>query len=80
MHRETGTPCAVKVMNKRKVLADEKSREQLKQEVAILQRIRHPNIVRYMEVFEGDVYVYVVLEYAGGGELFEYTVSHTRVR
>lgn len=67
-------------MNKRKVLADEKSREQLKQEVAILQRIRHSNIVRYMDVFEGDVYVYLVLEYAGGGELFDYAVSDTGVR
>lgn len=50
-------------------------REQLKQEVEILQRLDHPNIVKYRGVFEGDRYIYLVLEYVAGGELFNHIVD-----
>jgi serine/threonine protein kinase len=39
------------------------------QEVYILQKIRHSNIIRLYEKFEDHKYYFLVMEYAGGGDL-----------
>ena len=31
----------------------------------------HPNIIKYHETFESPKYIYIVMEYCEGGELFE---------
>jgi len=41
----------------------------LKSEVKILQELRHPNIISLKEVFATDQSIYLITEYAGGGEL-----------
>lgn len=43
----------------------------IKEEVAILTKLDHPNIVRYYETYEDDKNIYLVMEYIGGGELFD---------
>ena len=40
--------------------------------------IRHPNIVRLYDVIETDKFIGIMLEYASGGELFNY-ISHTDI-
>jgi serine/threonine protein kinase len=44
---------------------------QLGREIDILKRVRHPNIVNVCDVFESPRYIYLVLELARGGELFD---------
>ena len=39
------------------------------QEVYILRKIRHSNIIRLFEVFESSKHMLLVMEYAGGGDL-----------
>jgi len=70
IHKNTGDACAIKFLNKRKFWSDPKIKDQVVREVEILQQIQHPNCVQYKELFEGDTYVYLVLEFADGGELF----------
>jgi len=70
IHKKTGDACAIKFLNKRKFWSDPKIKDQVVREVEILQQIQHPNCVQYKELFEGDTYVYLVLEFADGGELF----------
>jgi calcium-dependent protein kinase len=41
------------------------------EEIRILRTLDHPNIVKYYETFEGDQYIYIVMEYCSGGELFD---------
>ena len=36
----------------------------------ILKKIRHSNIIRLFEVFENKKHIMMVMEYAGGGDLF----------
>jgi calcium-dependent protein kinase len=36
-----------------------------------LKRLDSPNIVKYYETYEDDNYVYLVMEYCSGGELFD---------
>lgn len=55
-------------MNKKK-LADHL--DAIQEEVNILTRLDHPNIVKYYETYVDEKYIYLVMEYIDGGELFE---------
>ena len=43
----------------------------MKLEVNILKKLDSPNVVKYYESYEDEEYVYLVMEYCPGGELFE---------
>lgn len=43
----------------------------IREEVSILTKLDHPNIVKYYETYEDEKNIYLVMEYIGGGELFE---------
>lgn len=45
--------------------------ESLKREVSILMLVDHPNIVKLKEVMTSNSKIYLVLEFVGGGELFD---------
>jgi len=45
--------------------------EHIKIEIKIMYSINHGNIVKLYNHFEDDSYVYLVLEYAPGGQLWE---------
>ena len=47
----------------------DKFKEKLKKEAAILSRLRHPNIVSVLDIFEENNTVYMVMEYISGGSL-----------
>uniref|UniRef100_A0A8B9JKC5 non-specific serine/threonine protein kinase n=1 Tax=Astyanax mexicanus TaxID=7994 RepID=A0A8B9JKC5_ASTMX len=53
---------------------------QLFREVRIMKALRHPNIVQLFEVIETEKTLYLVMEYASGGEVFDYLVSHGRMK
>ena len=59
---------AIKVMNKIK-LKDHLA--VILEEVNILTNLDHPNIVNYYETYVDEKYVYLVMEYIGGGELLD---------
>jgi len=39
-------------------------------EIAIMRKLYHPNVIQLFETFEDDSNIFVVLEYCAGGELF----------
>lgn len=45
--------------------------EDLMNEVAILQKLDHPNIVKYYETYEDVRFLYLVMQYCPNGELFD---------
>ena len=59
---------AIKVISKKKI-GDEL--DQLLDEINILKSLDHPNIVKYYETYENQKYMYIVMEYWPGGELFD---------
>ncbi|KAK5981074.1 Non-specific serine/threonine protein kinase [Trichostrongylus colubriformis] len=49
-------------------------------EVKIMKQLDHPNIVKLYQVMENEQTLYLVLEYASGGEVFDYLVAHGRMK
>uniref|UniRef100_A0A8C1FED8 non-specific serine/threonine protein kinase n=1 Tax=Cyprinus carpio carpio TaxID=630221 RepID=A0A8C1FED8_CYPCA len=49
-------------------------------EVRIMKLLNHPNIVKLFEVIETDKTLYLMMEYASGGEVFDYLVAHGRMK
>lgn len=43
----------------------------LKDEVRLLAKCKHPNIIGFKEFYDEELYYYLVSEVVGGGELFD---------
>ena len=78
-HQLTGEKVAIKVLEKDKIV-DVHDVERVTREIHILKMVRHPTIVQLYEIIETDRELYLIMEYARGGELFEYIVNRKRVR
>ncbi|KAL8215156.1 hypothetical protein R6Q57_004605 [Mikania cordata] len=66
----TGQSVAIKVIDKEKVLRVGLT-NQIKREISVMKRVRHPNILQLYEVMATKTKIYFALEYAKGGELFD---------
>lgn len=69
-HISTGSLYAIKVVAKAKII-ERGMVEQLKREVRIMYSLSHPNIIKLHNHFEDDNNVYLILELADGGNLFQ---------
>ena len=65
----TGEEVAIKVIEKEKIFKSGLTAH-IKREIAVLRRVRHPNIVQLYEVMATKLRIYFVMEYVRGGELF----------
>ncbi|KAB7507726.1 Serine/threonine-protein kinase MARK2 [Armadillidium nasatum] len=54
--------------------------KELFREVRIMKILDHPNIVKLFQVIETEKTLYLVMEYASGGEVFDYLVFHGRMK
>ncbi|KAK9247961.1 kinase-like domain-containing protein [Lipomyces tetrasporus] len=68
--KATGYVCALKVMEK-KELIHFKVEKQFRREIEIQSNLRHPNILRLYGHFHDSSRVFLILEYAGQGEMFK---------
>lgn len=74
-HVATGDEAvAVKVISRQTVTET----AQLRQEVEVLRRISHPNIVRFRDLKKSPTHFYLVLEYCAGGDLSQFLREHGR--
>lgn len=71
----TDEAVAVKVISRQTVTET----AQLRQEVEVLRRISHANIVRFRDLKKSAAHFYLVLEYCAGGDLSQFLREHGRV-
>ena len=67
---------AIKLIRKDTVPPKSSRETKVFREINALKLLTHPNIVRLEEVIQNDKYIGIVLEYASGGELFDYILNH----
>nr|XP_034326919.1 MAP/microtubule affinity-regulating kinase 3 isoform X7 [Crassostrea gigas] len=77
-HVPTGREVAIKIIDKTQL--NPSSLNKLFREVRIMKNLDHPNIVKLFEVIETEKTLYLVMEYASGGEVFDYLVAHGRMK
>ncbi|XP_060074238.1 serine/threonine-protein kinase H1 homolog [Ylistrum balloti] len=68
-HRVTRQPYAIKMIDR------VQGKEVFEAEVAVLRRVKHSHIIQLIEVFETKDKVYMVMELATGGELFDRIIA-----
>lgn len=71
-HKGTKQPYAVKMIE----VKQREGRSAADSELRVLRRVRHPYIVQLIEVFEAPDKIYMVMELATGGELFDRIIKH----
>ncbi|XP_078191955.1 MAP/microtubule affinity-regulating kinase 3 isoform X25 [Callithrix jacchus] len=69
---------AIKIIDKTQL--NPTSLQKLFREVRIMKILNHPNIVKLFEVIETEKTLYLIMEYASGGEVFDYLVAHGRMK
>lgn len=72
--KKSGKEWAVKVVN----LHNEVDKDALRNEVNILKRLHHPNIVRVIASYEDKEHMYMVMQLCKGKELYEHLYKENR--
>ena len=78
-HTLTGEKVGIKILEKDRI-TDVSDVERVAREIHILKLIRHPNIIQLYEIIETPKQLYLIMEYASGGELFDYIVAKGRLK
>uniref|UniRef100_A0A2K6QXI0 Serine/threonine-protein kinase SIK3 n=1 Tax=Rhinopithecus roxellana TaxID=61622 RepID=A0A2K6QXI0_RHIRO len=68
---------AIKIIDKTQL--DEENLKKIFREVQIMKMLCHPHIIRLYQVMETERMIYLVTEYASGGEIFDHLVAHGRM-
>uniref|UniRef100_A0A3Q0SDI3 non-specific serine/threonine protein kinase n=1 Tax=Amphilophus citrinellus TaxID=61819 RepID=A0A3Q0SDI3_AMPCI len=69
---------AIKSIRKERI-TDTLDRIHIQREIEITSSLRHPNIIRFHEVFESRDKIVIVMEYASRGELYDYIQERRRL-
>ncbi|KAH0897424.1 hypothetical protein HID58_046992 [Brassica napus] len=65
---KTSEIVAVKVIS---LTEGEEGYEEIRGEIEMLQQCNHPNVVRYLGSYQGEDYLWIVMEYCGGGSVVD---------
>ncbi|XP_019191387.1 PREDICTED: CBL-interacting serine/threonine-protein kinase 23 isoform X6 [Ipomoea nil] len=76
---DSGESVAIKIIDRDRILRH-KMVEGIKREISTMKLIKHPNVLRIFEVLASKTKIYIVLEYANGGELFDKIARHGRLK
>ena len=75
--RSSGFVCALKVMHKSELQQNGVQR-QVRREIEIQSNLRHPNVLRLYGHFHDSKRIFLILEFAGRGELYKHLRKENR--
>ncbi|EAS02325.3 Serine/Threonine kinase domain protein (macronuclear) [Tetrahymena thermophila SB210] len=78
VHTLTNEKVAIKILEKRMIQGDQDMLS-VQSEISILKSVNHPNISQLYQIIETNDCLYLVLEYAQNGELFDFIVRKRRL-
>ncbi|KAA6400217.1 MAG: putative Serine/threonine protein kinase OSK3 [Streblomastix strix] len=78
-HTITNEKVAMKILDKERI-HDVSDMERITREINVLKLLYHPNVIKLYEVIDTQRHIYIVTEFADGGELFDYIVHHGRLK
>ncbi|CAD8067257.1 unnamed protein product [Paramecium primaurelia] len=78
IHQITQEKVAIKILEKSKII-DVADVERVSREIHILKLIRHKHVIQLYEIIETKKYIFLVMEFCDGGELFDYIVKHQKL-
>lgn len=74
--KDGSSQVAIKLIRRESVATNPSRLPKIYREISILRDLAHPNIVRLHEMVETERHIGIILEYASGGELFDYILNH----
>ncbi|KAF1944601.1 Pkinase-domain-containing protein [Clathrospora elynae] len=74
--RDSPIEVAIKLIRRETLGGNANRLQKIYREIHILRGLDHPNIVRLHEMVETERHIGIILEYASGGELFDYILNH----
>ncbi|KAJ9616725.1 hypothetical protein H2200_000444 [Cladophialophora chaetospira] len=74
--KDGSSQVAIKLIRRETVASNPTRLPKIYREISILRDLAHPNIVRLHEMVETERHIGIILEYASGGELFDYILNH----
>ncbi|KAF2494268.1 Pkinase-domain-containing protein [Lophium mytilinum] len=74
--KDGGVEVAIKLIRRENLGSNTGRIAKIHREISILRGLEHPNIVRLHEMVETERHIGIILEYASGGELFDYILNH----
>ncbi|KAL1407950.1 spindle assembly checkpoint kinase [Vanrija albida] len=77
-HRSQGFIVALKCLERAAVEGDAAVERQVMREIEIMSELRHPNIIRLYDYFSDDKHLYLMMEFAGQGELYKQLAKRGR--
>ena len=78
LHILTGRIVAIKTFNKNKVKT-ERSRAKIYHEINLMKNLRHSSVVKILDTFETEKYIFIIMENIAGGDLLSFVKKRTKL-
>ncbi|OHT13635.1 CAMK family protein kinase [Tritrichomonas foetus] len=79
VHKVTGQQVAIKIIKKAMFDVKPDLQRKIRREIALMRLLDHPHLLKLIEVYDSSHHMYIVLEFASHGELFDYLVARRRL-
>eukprot|EP00163_Fabomonas_tropica_P011054 TRINITY_DN214_c0_g1_i3.p1 TRINITY_DN214_c0_g1~~TRINITY_DN214_c0_g1_i3.p1 ORF type:complete len:135 (+),score=6.71 TRINITY_DN214_c0_g1_i3:208-612(+) len=76
--RPTDNKYAIKIISKA-LMTDTPTKLRTAREIRAMEKMQHQYIIRFQKVLESNKNIYVIMEYAAKGELFDFIISRGRL-
>ncbi len=70
---------AIKIIEKANIKT-KKQKTSVDREVRLMKLLNHPHIVSVLDVYESKDYIWIVMEHASSGELFDYIIKNGMIK